>query len=1096
LLLAAGTSAALPVVHHTLTVMLDPGGKHLQVEDKMRFPLEWDSRELASLQFSLHEGLAPRLVGSGDQLEAEGSPSEDSPWIRSYHLSLPPGQREITLTYGGIISHPLEEGGEEYARSFRETPGTIGTKGAYLAGATGWYPDFEDTLVSFSLEVELPEGWDVVSQGKRSLHRVDHGQRRVRWEETNPQDEIYLVAAVFHEFHRAAGTLEIQAFLRSPDQALAHRYLDVTARYVEMYRKLIGPYPYGKFALVENFWETGYGMPSFTLLGPSVIRLPFILHSSYPHEILHNWWGNGVYVDPKRGNWCEGLTAYLADHLIQEQRGRGRSYRLSSLQGYANYAAEKRDFPLAEFRERHSSATQAVGYGKCLMLFHMLRRKLGDELFTQALQRFYRKNRFHRASFDDVEVAFQSVTSEDLKGYFSQWVDRPGAPELQIAHTQVKASDYGYDLKIDLRQIQSGSAFTLDVPLVVRLEGAVESFRTEVRMTGKNASLELRFPARPLLLRLDPELDVFRKLHRLEIPPALSGAFGAERVTMVLPAAASPEFLEAYRVLAKTWKKSGAGALEVVLDKNLKALPRSHSVWLVGWENRFLTKLGESLKDQGLRLDSQGLSLGEVVGQKSKHSAVLAARHPGDPSQTLAWVAASEVGAVPGLARKLPHYGKYGYLLFEGAKPDNVAKGQWKVMGAPTVKVLDPGAAAAKLAKLPGREALASLPAVFDAGRIGQVVETLAGPDFQGRGLGSSGLSKAADWLTEKLQKTGWKVTFQDWTEVGGPDGKPVLHRNLVVVIPGSRKDWSGQSVVLGAHYDHLGFGWPEARQGAEGKLHPGADDNASGVAVLMELARTWRDWEPQRSVVLVFFTGEEAGMRGSRHYLKEAENYPTEKCLGMVNLDTVGRVSTGKLRALGTNTASEWPHVFRGVSWVTGIAVQIVPQDPGASDQVSFQQAGIPAIQLFTGPHGDYHRPGDSADKVDIDGLVQVATVVKEVVEYLAGREEALHSGLGRGHPASHSKPKKGRRVFLGTVPDYAQVGSGVKLESVLKDSPAEAAGVRAGDVIVGVGEQVVRGLREYADVLATLKPEQEILLHILRGKEKLDLPVRVVAR
>lgn len=99
-----------------------------------------------------------------------------------------------------------------------------------------------------------------------------------------------------------------------------------------MYRKLIGPYPYWKFALIENFWETGYGMPSFTLLGPQVIRFPFILHSSYPHELLHNWWGNSVYVDFKKGNWCEGLTAYLADHLIQEQRGQGDSYRRATLQ--------------------------------------------------------------------------------------------------------------------------------------------------------------------------------------------------------------------------------------------------------------------------------------------------------------------------------------------------------------------------------------------------------------------------------------------------------------------------------------------------------------------------------------------------------------------------------------------------------------------------------------------------------------------------------------------------------------------------------------------------------------------------------------------
>ena len=142
-----------------------------------------------------------------------------------------------------------------------------------------------------------------------------------------------------------------------------------------MYRGLIGPYPYGKFALVENFWETGYGMPSFTLLGPQIIRFPFILTSSYPHEILHNWWGNSVFVDYETGNWCEGLTAYLADHLIQEQRGKGADYRRDTLQKYRDYVRDGRDFPLTEFRSRHSAATEAVGYGKTLMVFHMLRRQ-------------------------------------------------------------------------------------------------------------------------------------------------------------------------------------------------------------------------------------------------------------------------------------------------------------------------------------------------------------------------------------------------------------------------------------------------------------------------------------------------------------------------------------------------------------------------------------------------------------------------------------------------------------------------------------------------------------------------------------------------
>ena len=169
--------------------------------------------------------------------------------------------------------------------------------------------------------------------------------RRVRFTANEPQEEIWLVAGRWIETSRTVDGIETLALLRSQDDALAVKYLDATGPYIAMYGQLFGAYPYAKFALVENFWETGYGMPSFTLLGSKVIRLPFILTSSYPHEILHNWWGNGVYVEPAGGNWSEGLTAYLADHLFAEQNGGGAAYRQEALQKYADYASTVEGLP-------------------------------------------------------------------------------------------------------------------------------------------------------------------------------------------------------------------------------------------------------------------------------------------------------------------------------------------------------------------------------------------------------------------------------------------------------------------------------------------------------------------------------------------------------------------------------------------------------------------------------------------------------------------------------------------------------------------------------------------------------------------------------
>jgi aminopeptidase N len=305
---------------------------------------------------------------------------------KKYVLSFaeePEGPVTFTLRYQGKINHPIKQLAQEYARGFSLTPGLITEQGVYLGYATWWTPWFGDALFTFVLTANLPEAWDVVSQGTRTLHEMKEGRRWTRWESKEPMEEVYFIAATFTEYSLSAGAVEVMAFLRTPDENLANRYLETTAQYLEMYRKLLGPYPFSKFALVENFWQTGYGMPSFTLLGDRVIRLPFILHSSYPHELLHNYWGNSVYVDYKTGNWCEGTTVYMADHLIKEQRGAGLEYRRTALQKYTDYVTPETDFPLTKFLSRYNSATEAVGYGKAMMLWNMLRRRLGDETFVK-----------------------------------------------------------------------------------------------------------------------------------------------------------------------------------------------------------------------------------------------------------------------------------------------------------------------------------------------------------------------------------------------------------------------------------------------------------------------------------------------------------------------------------------------------------------------------------------------------------------------------------------------------------------------------------------------------------------------------------------
>jgi aminopeptidase N len=198
-----------------------------------------------------------------------------------------------------------------------------------------------------------------------------------------------------------------------------------------------------------------------------------------------------------------------------------------------------------------------------------------------------------------------------------------------------------------------------------------------------------------------------------------------------------------------------------------------------------------------------------------------------------------------------------------------------------------------------------------------------------------------------------------------------------------------------------------------------------------------------------------------------------------------------------GTGTATEWPHIVRGIGFTTGIQADAVTDDPGGSDQRSFVAAGIPAVQIFSGAHEDYHRPSDSVDAIDSAGLVKVATFVREAVVYLSEREDPLTSTLSTSAaPSEPSRSSSGRRVSLGTMPDFAFAGPGVKITQVMAGTPAEAAGLKAGDLLVAIDDDEVADVRGYSNILRGHEPGDTVRLRIVRDGEEIVIEARLVAR
>ncbi len=1108
LIALAGWSQNQPTIHHYLTVQADPATGQIAVSDSIV------NLKTSSFEFSLNAALTPTSFSKNVIAEKSASgqkamdvgmdrdnagAANNSIQLDKWYINLRVGTDYFVVRYEGKINFSFSSSEEDYARGFSESPGIISDAGIYLAGSTYWVPSFEDQTVTFSLTTALPDGWKTVSQGKRTMERVEGNFHTDTWECNTPQEEVFLIGARFNEYsHKMNSGIDAMAFLRTPDEALANKYLDLTEQYMDMYQKLIGQYPYTKFALVENFWETGYGMPSFTLLGEKIIRFPFILYSSYPHELLHNWWGNSVYVDFETGNWCEGITAYGADHLIGEQRGQGEDYRRSTLQKFTNVVDTSNDFPLNKFLSRHDAASEAIGYGKSLMMWHMLRRQVGDEAFKRGFSVFYENFKFKTASFEDIRTSFESVTETDLKPFFDQWLTRTGAPIIAIAEADVQQVGDKYKLTLKLQQKQDSPAFEVQVPVVVATEKGLENLMA--LMNQKNQTFSFELNEKPLKLAVDPQYDVFRMLDPMEVPPTWSKVLASKENLVVLPATASAEQKAIYNEFINQWKAVDTDDFEVVSDDQLQQLPTDKTVWIIGFENKFAQVIDGAISASNSSIEGDSVIFEKKATPKPNHSFVLTVYNDQNKNFNMAFIALDNRAAIDGLIRKLPHYGKYSYLGFEGDEPVNVAKGQWPVLQSPLIRIFDESAAGVNMVQK--REALATMAPIFSEQRMMGHIKYLASEEMKGRGLGTPELDEAAKYIAEKFGEYGLrpmgKGFFQFFTHTF-PDKGEVQMKNIVGIIPGTDEKLKDSPVVISAHYDHLGLGWPDVHKGDEGKIHYGADDNASGVAVLLELAKSLgQSMQPKRTIVFVAFTGEEAGLLGSRYFVSQAKANFAGDILANLNLDTNGSLFDKNLMVLNGNSAKEWKFVFMGTDYTTGIKTDVVTQDLDASDQVAFIEQGIPAVQFFTGATENYHRPDDTFDKIDSKGLVKVATVAKEVLEYLGDRDTPFEftGKIVSEKAAASEQPKAVRHASTGSIPDFAYAGEGVRIASVSEGSAGDKAGLQAGDIITAINGEPMKKLMDYSNALKKFAPGDTIQLGITRAGEELVIPITLGER
>lgn len=582
------------------------------------------------------------------------------------------GERSVlTIRYSVVFDDPVPQqlvGIEDPSYGIRAT---IMPEGAYLSAGSGWYPDTVDVPQRFTVTINGPQELTGVTSGRLEDFARTADETVTIWR-TPVQPGAMALAAGHYQLRRdSLDGIQLLTFLGAGNAALAAGYLDSVREYLGLYRELFGPYPYEKFAVVENFYPTGYGLPGWTLLGSSVVRLPFIRETSLPHEIAHAWWGNAVKVDYAAGNWAEGLATYVADYYLKERAGprEALEYRRKILRDYAALAAEDDALPLSAFRNRASRSDQAVGYGKAAMVFHMLRELIGDEAFWEGLRDVARDGLGKKYGWADLQRHFAAVAGTDLDRFFAQWIDRPGAPHLTLAAVEVVRAASGWRVSGILGQDEP--VYQLAVPLRLVTEGQVSE--RVITLAGRQQPFVLTVAERPVSLTVDHDSRLFRRLDPDELPATVND-LRASKNPLVVVATGADALVEAAADLLRglQWHQAP------VIDETayLASSWVGRDVLFLGWPHN------ESLWPEpppGVPAPGQESTVaGKTVGEAG--DVLFMVRKTDRDNRVVAYFLPGSAAAARDTARRIPHYGRYSYLLFhDGA---NRVKATWEPEGS------------------------------------------------------------------------------------------------------------------------------------------------------------------------------------------------------------------------------------------------------------------------------------------------------------------------------------------------------------------------------------------------------------------------------
>ncbi|MEI6317884.1 MAG: M1 family aminopeptidase [Pseudomonadota bacterium] len=635
------STAALPQV--VLDVQFDPTTRLLRGEATWTIPPGVALEMALDRRFTLE---ALSVDGRPRPLPEAGAPAGTT--RRAIAIAAASGTRTWLLRWRGQLAD-LDRS-IDHRGVIAALPPMASPRGSYLPAGSGWYP--ETTLpVHYRVRVELPSGQRAVVPGRLVSESADGTGSHAVYESMLPTEGVTLMAGPYRVDERllplpGGRSVRLRTYFVEGVHPLAQDYLAAAAAPIERYDKEIGPYPFDGFSIVSSPLPTGFGLPGATYIGEAVLALPFMRGQSLAHEVLHNWWGNGVRPDWRSGNWSEGLTTLMADHALRAAQSpdAARQMRWSWLRDFAAVTPGS-DAPLQAFTSRTHGAASAVGYGKSAMLFHMVRGEIGEAAFHIALRDLWRSHAGRSAAWKDLQAAFERRAGLSLAALFEPMVSGTGAPLL--LPQSVRAEPNGATVRLTFAE---PLPYAFRLPVVAWTGERAEPATLELRRGERNATWRPPGGRMPDALQLDPGFAAWRRLAPGESPPLLRDAMLAPDARLLVASDGDEGWRSAAAELAARMLEAAKPA-----TARLAELDAAVPLLIIGRHEDI---------DRLVRRDPRLIR--PTLLPRQADATLWAARGNAGAPRIVASV--EDTAALIDLHRRAPHYGAQGHVGFRSGR--------------------------------------------------------------------------------------------------------------------------------------------------------------------------------------------------------------------------------------------------------------------------------------------------------------------------------------------------------------------------------------------------------------------------------------------